>query len=1051
MMRAAGHLFARLVGALLATLLVAGTAAVVLLSSGPVALGPLRGELEAMLNPAGSRFRVALEDATLAWSSARGTLDLVALGVTVFDDQDRPMAAVPRLAVGLAGDRLWHGELAPRSLDLAGPALLLAWSADGGIELGVSGLGAAPAAADAGATGGAARLLEFVDALPSLRRIVLSEARVVLTDRDSGRRLEVGDARATLLRHGEATELMLDAVLTLEGEATDVSVRTVLGRPGAATGTVVRLAFSDVRPDHLAAQLPLPGMAALAGVALPVAGSITASIGADLMPRQIAFDIGAGHGTVAVERLPEPIAVSAGGARGTVTMDGPSVKLDDLFVQTEDGVAVQAEALAWWTDAGIGIRAEGDLGGLEIERLAAFWPPDAAAGARRWVLANVTAGRVDSGRFRVALEPGELDAERVPARAAEVEFTFSGVRARYWEALPPLTGGSGSARLDAERFRLEATGSVAGLDVRKGVVLVTGLQEPDQLGDIRVETAGPASGALALLDSPRLGYASAIGLVPARAGGDFVADLNFRLPLRDAVRFDDVALEARATLRDFAMPGLFEGMDASGGTLDVTADGDGMRVQGRLALAGVPAGVDWRYVFDEASVPWPSRYEVTARLDDAGRRALRLPPLTPLTGPADLRVELEEAADGRRRGRIEADLAAAALAVPEVGWSKPAGVAGRLATDLEAPAAGGLVLPAITLEGGGLAASGRLELAPGMAFNLLRLDRLSFAGNDLSLSVRPTRVGGFAVTAEARRLDLVPLLEPAPAPVPAPASAATKPPPDLDVQVAAAEVALPEGVRLTEASGRLARRGGEWDDIDVAGRLNGTAPVRVTGERLAAALLLTASSDDAGGVIDALDLADGVREGRLELQVTLPDDPDATVDGRLRIDRYRVVDAPVLTQILTLGSLTGIRDTLSGGGVQFTRMQGDFTVSDGVIAFEDARAVGPALGYVASGRIDRAGGRIDIRGTLVPAYTINSVLGEIPLIGNLLIGREGEGVFAISFRVVGPQDDPDINVNPLSALAPGFLRQIVDGLSGGGTGSGTGNGPPPREPAPPVR
>ena len=65
MMRAAGHLFARLVGALLATLLVAGTAAVVLLSSGPVALGPLRGELEAMLNPAGSRFRVALEDATL--------------------------------------------------------------------------------------------------------------------------------------------------------------------------------------------------------------------------------------------------------------------------------------------------------------------------------------------------------------------------------------------------------------------------------------------------------------------------------------------------------------------------------------------------------------------------------------------------------------------------------------------------------------------------------------------------------------------------------------------------------------------------------------------------------------------------------------------------------------------------------------------------------------------------------------------------------------------------------------------------------------------------
>ena len=68
---------------------------------------------------------------------------------------------------------------------------------------------------------------------------------------------------------------------------------------------------------------------------------------------------------------------------------------------------------------------------------------------------------------------------------------------------------------------------------------------------------------------------------------------------------------------------------------------------------------------------------------------------------------------------------------------------------------------------------------------------------------------------------------------------------------------------------------------------------------------------------------------------------------------------------------------------------------------------------------------MDLRGTLVPAYTINSVLGNIPILGTLLTGGEGEGVFALTYRVSGAPDSPTVSVNPLSALAPGFLRSFV--------------------------
>jgi hypothetical protein len=70
-------------------------------------------------------------------------------------------------------------------------------------------------------------------------------------------------------------------------------------------------------------------------------------------------------------------------------------------------------------------------------------------------------------------------------------------------------------------------------------------------------------------------------------------------------------------------------------------------------------------------------------------------------------------------------------------------------------------------------------------------------------------------------------------------------------------------------------------------------------------------------------------------------------------------------------------------------------------------------------------------GTLVPAYTINSVLGEIPLIGTLLVGRKGEGIFALTYGISGSVEEPVITVNPLSALAPGFLRNFFAVFTGG--------------------
>ena len=160
--------------------------------------------------------------------------------------------------------------------------------------------------------------------------------------------------------------------------------------------------------------------------------------------------------------------------------------------------------------------------------------------------------------------------------------------------------------------------------------------------------------------------------------------------------------------------------------------------------------------------------------------------------------------------------------------------------------------------------------------------------------------------------------------------------------------------------------------------------------------------------------------------------PRYPIKGRIEAQDYRVVKAPVLARLLSLASLSGVGGLLSGEGLEFKRLVGKFKLKDGVATSDLIRAYGGGLGLTARGSIDFRGGRLDLQGTVVPAYTVNRILGKIPLLGWLLVGGEGEGVVAVTYRIDGPLDDPQVSVNPLSALTPGFLRGLFSGGKGGG-------------------
>ena len=149
-------------------------------------------------------------------------------------------------------------------------------------------------------------------------------------------------------------------------------------------------------------------------------------------------------------------------------------------------------------------------------------------------------------------------------------------------------------------------------------------------------------------------------------------------------------------------------------------------------------------------------------------------------------------------------------------------------------------------------------------------------------------------------------------------------------------------------------------------------------------------------------------------------------NSKLIIDNFKVKEIPVLAKLLALASLQGIADLLTGEGIRFSDFEMNFTNKNKLMTIQELYAIGPAISILIEGYIQEDD-IISLRGTLVPATTINRSIASIPLLGDLLIGEKvGEGVFGVSFKVKGPPKKLQTTVNPIKTLTPRFITRTLE-------------------------
>ena len=149
-------------------------------------------------------------------------------------------------------------------------------------------------------------------------------------------------------------------------------------------------------------------------------------------------------------------------------------------------------------------------------------------------------------------------------------------------------------------------------------------------------------------------------------------------------------------------------------------------------------------------------------------------------------------------------------------------------------------------------------------------------------------------------------------------------------------------------------------------------------------------------------------------------------NSNLKIFDFKLKEVPALTKLLTLASLQGIADLLTGEGIRFNEFEMIFNNKDGLMTIEEIYSLGPSISILMDGYIQKDD-LVSLRGTLVPATTVNKVIGSIPLIGDILVGKKaGEGVFGVSFKIKGYPDDLKTTVNPIKTLTPRFITRTLE-------------------------
>jgi hypothetical protein len=246
---------------------------------------------------------------------------------------------------------------------------------------------------------------------------------------------------------------------------------------------------------------------------------------------------------------------------------------------------------------------------------------------------------------------------------------------------------------------------------------------------------------------------------------------------------------------------------------------------------------------------------------------------------------------------------------------------------------------------------------------------------------------------------------------------------DFELKINVKKVYLDANNKIDNLKGKIILSNNEVVNLNLESDFSNNKKITFTIRDNNGEKITTLFSDEAKPLVDRYKFIKGFTEGKLDFYSSKKNNESKS---NLKIYDFKLKELPALTKILSLASLQGIADLLSGEGIRFTEFEMNFDNKADLMTINEIYAIGPAISILMEGYVEKDN-LVSLRGTLVPATTINKTIGSIPLIGNILVGKKvGEGVFGVSFKIKGPPQDLETTVNPIKTLTPRFITRTLE-------------------------
>jgi hypothetical protein len=741
------------------------------------------------------------------------------------------------------------------------------------------------------------------------------------------------------------------------------------------------------------------------------------------------YDLVSDGSVLAPLESPEPAMPFVARIAGTYSTTTRKLVADTIAVRSAGNGEVRGSALVDFVEGEVpGLMLALNVHDMPVSHVKQLWPWLSAANARRWVLNNLFGGHVTDATLQFHVAPGRLgDGEKLTAEEVSGRFQVEGSRFDTAGRIPPVRDANGVVEFHGDDVVISlSSGTVympSGRTVAasNGTLNIMQADHPPVIGRLDIDVAGEAPAIVELSSYEPINAMRHVGLLPADISGTVTGNVKADIPLQSGADTKDLGWLVALDYTGLALAKPFDGQMVSSADGSITVDPQKAVIDADALLNGIPAEIDMIEPLEPEGPPRSRK--VVLELDDKTRETF-MPGLSVLLD-GTVKVVLDRNDDGSQA--VEADLTSARLNIPWAGWSKGPGIPASVAFTM-ASTDKTTTLSDFALDGKTFAIDGSVALSDG-SLSSARFTRVALnRGDDVAVSVKRS-AKGYTVSISGEALDARSLIKQ----FMSDADTATKSVGSDSVSVSADVGSLTgfHDEKLSNLKLDYSASGSRITGLKVSAVAGSGGAITVSRTAGGGQRALDMKSADAGAILRFLDIYEHMRGGAISL--TLASDAAGPMRGKVVASDFLVVDEPKLASIVSTTpagdnrSLNqAVRGKIDTSQVKFERGYAEIDKGSGYLKLSNGVLRGPLIGTTFQGTLYDRNDHMDMTGTFMPAYGLNRIFGELPIIGALLGNGRDRGLIGVTYRLRGDASQPVLTINPLSVIAPGIFRSIFE-------------------------